>query len=472
VTQTLHWIVFVCIGYLGLVFLVDLILLAVSALENSRRLRQRRVEGLGAVFASDFVIPVSVVVPVYNEEKVVVPVVQSLLALDYPQHEVVLVDDGSRDETLALLEREFRLERRAIFTRQVFSHGEEPRTYRSAADPRLVVVHMPVNAGNKARALNVGLDFCRYPYVCCVDGDTIYRRDALVKAMAPVHRDPERVVGVTSRIGVSTRPEHGACGVRTEGAPKSSDRSFLGAFQHLEYLRSFLNDRLAWSRLGFMLCTSGAFMIYRRDVLEDVGGFSPNFSCEDLEITFRVHEHLLRTGRDYRVVALPDEVATTEGPANLRNLVSQRVRWQRVTLETIWHYRRMIGHPRYKAVGLVGAPFFLVSEALAPLFELLGTVSVVLAVVLGAFEWETFVSFVAVISLANAVLASAGVWLEDVTSRSYGPADLTRLLVLGPIELVAYRPVLAWARVKGTIGFLRGERGWGKFERNDRPTPA
>jgi poly-beta-1,6-N-acetyl-D-glucosamine synthase len=464
--KALYVMVLACFAYLAVIFVVDVVLLAVSALENGKRMRQRRGESLEAVFASDYAMPVSVVVPVYNEEAVIVPVVRSLLGLDYAQHEVVVVNDGSSDDTMALLQREFGLERRATFARQEYSRGTDPVTYRSRTDPRLVVVDGRVNRKSKALALNLGLDFCRYPYVCCVDGDTIYDRRALLRTMAPVHRDPERVVGVTSRIGVSTRPElHADAG---SGAGDVADMSFLGAFQHLEYLRSFLNDRLAWSRLGFMLCTSGAFMLYRRDVIDEVGGFSPDFSCEDIEITFRIHEHLLRTGREYRIVALPDKVATTEGPASPRALVSQRSRWQRVTLETIWHYRRMIGNHRYKAVGLVGTPFFCLSEALAPVFEVIGTLTVVLAVALGVFEWKECAAFLGVIAFANALLATAGIWLEDASSRAYRVRDLIGLIALGPLELLAYRPILAWARVKGTIGFLRRERAWGEFDRNDR----
>src|SRR5262249_38732644 len=188
------------------------------------------------------------------------------------------------------------------------------------------------------------------------------------------------------------------------------------------------------------------------------------------EITFRIHENLLRTGRDYRIVALPDKVATTEGPASPRALVSQRARWQRVTLETIWHYRGMIGNPRYKSVGLVGTPFFFLSEALAPVFEVIGTLTVVLAIALGVFDWKECAVFLGVITFANALLATAGVGLEDASSRDYRVRDIVRLVGLGPLELLAYRPILAWARVRGTIGFLRRERAWGKFDRNDRNT--
>ena len=132
----------------------------------------------------------------------------------------------------------------------------------------------------------------------------------------------------------------------------------------------------------------------------------------------------------------------------------------------------MIGNPRYRTVGLIGTPFFLVSEAFAPVFELAGVISLTGAVLLGVFQWQAFVGFLVLITFANALLTSAGIWLEDAANRSYSPRDLTRLLLLGPCELLTYRPILAWSRLKGTIGFLRRDRGWGKFDRNDRVPPG
>lgn len=460
-TGALGWLVLACASYLALVFAVDVVLLLAATVENAVRARQRRVESLEALRSSRFALPVSVIVPVHNEEAVVVPVVRSLLAFEYPELEVVVVNDGSSDATLDLLTEAFHLEPRALFARQVFSRGEDPVTYRSRLDGRLTVVDRPAGGGSKAAALNYGLDFSRYPYVLCVDGDTLYRPDALLRAMAAVHRDPS-VVGVTGRIGVSTHPERAAAG------EPGDERSLLGLFQHLEYLRAFLNDRLAWSRLGFMLCTSGAFMLWRRDVLEEAGGFSPEFSCEDIEITFRVHELMLRRRRRYRVVSVPDLVAVTEIPASLPALAAQRARWQRVTLETVWHYRRLIGRPRYGPVGLAGAPFFLVSEALAPLFELLGVASAALALGLGVFDWRDYVVLLLLVCFANAVLTTAAVWLEEAAAPTCDTRRLVLLLLLGPLEILLYRPILLWARLKGTIGFLRGDRAWAKFERNAR----
>jgi cellulose synthase/poly-beta-1,6-N-acetylglucosamine synthase-like glycosyltransferase len=276
---------------------------------------------------------------------------------------------------------------------------------------------------------------------------------------------------VTGHISVASHPE-GLIGARTEDR-EVIDATLLSNFQHLEYLRAFLNNRLAWSRLGFMLCASGAFNIWRRDILEEVNGWSTDFSSEDIELTFRVHELMRRTERPYRILSIPEMVARTEAPTRIRALVSQRVRWQRVTLETLWHYRRMIGNPRYGIVGIVGVPLLLTTEALAPVFEVVGFATLVTGVALGTFSWQVYLLFAGSMAFALAILTSAAVLQEDISTRAYRLRHLARLIALGPIELIVYRPILVWARLKGTVGFLRGHRGWDKFERNVRePVPS
>ena len=241
--------------------------------------------------------------------------------------------------------------------------------YRSRTHEHVKVIRKE-NQGTKADACNCGLNYARYRYLLLLDGDTLYEPDALLNCMRLAAGDPQRVIGITGHISVASRPET-TVGARVEDR-ELIDRTLLSNFQHLEYLRSFLNTRLGWSRLGFMMCVSGAFGLWRRDVVEEVGGWSTEFSCEDIELTFRVHEHMRRTGTPYRILSIPEMVARTEAPGRIGALVSQRARWQRVTLETFWSYRRMIFNPRYGFVGLVGIPLMLLSEAIGLLFELLG----------------------------------------------------------------------------------------------------
>ncbi|HZT91762.1 MAG TPA: glycosyltransferase [Gaiellaceae bacterium] len=454
----------VCIAYLVLVYAGYAFLVIFAALDNAIRNREANAENFDALESSRFTIPVSLLVPMFNEADVLGHVLPSLRGLRYPELEIIIVDDGSTDDTLARLQEELELEPVVRFERRVVETEPVRGTYRSRVDPRILVVSKE-NGGGKADANNCALNYARYRYVCCLDGDTIYMPDALLNTMRLVVRDPKRIVGATGHIAVATRPEQLAA---PPPGRAQIENGWISNFQHMEYLRAFLNNRLAWSRFNFMLCSSGAFAIWRRDVLEEVGGFSRDFSCEDIEMTFRVHDHMRRLGRDYRIISLPEIVARTEGPATLRGLIAQRERWQRVTLETMGHYRRALGRPRYGAFGLVGMPFFLLSEALAPAVEVTAFASLAAGVALHLFDWRLYLVYLATMAFANAVLTVGAVLMEDISTRAYRLSHLARLIALSPLEVVLYRPVLVVARLRAVRSWLGGDRSWGKLERNVR----
>lgn len=466
-TEILRWTVIACACYLGVTYLLYLVLAVVGLVENAMRRRESASEDYATLATSRFTIPVSVILAAYNEESAITPTVRSLLALDYPEFEVVVVNDGSRDGTLETLKSNFELAPYTTFSRRFVSTETVRAIYRSRSHPKLVVVDK--ENGGKADALNAGLNLARYRYVCGVDADTVFARDALLKGMRLVISDPAHVIGVTSHLTIAVDPEETMA--QPVGRRRVASRPFV-AFQHLDYLRAFFNNRLAWSRFDFMLCAVGAFQIWRRDVLEEVGGYARGFTCEDIELTFRVHERYLRLRRPYRIVCLPDNVGTTEGPDTVRKLISQRERWQRVIDESVWHYRGMIFNPRYRTVGMIGVPFYLVSEVIAPAFELVGVLSLTAAVALGLFHWTTFLLTLGVIAFANAALTASAILGDDLQSRVYRVSDIARLLLLAPLDLFVYRPFLMWARLKGTWRFLRRDKGWYKFERNARASPA
>ena len=455
--------VLVCLAYLVFTTAVYVTLTVIGAVESLVRKQESRTDDFATLGVSRFTIPVSIVVPAYNEERVIAATTRSMLELDYPEHEVIVVNDGSSDGTLAALIDAFGLQPYEAFVRHVFPHSDVRAMYRSPEHPNLVVVDK-VNGG-KADALNAALNVARYRYVCGVDADTWFDSKALLKGMRLAVQDPARVIGVTSHMTTARKPE---VAMSADPGRRRIDLHPLMAYQHLDFLRAFFNNRTAWSRGNYMLCSPGAFAIWRRDVLEEVGGYSRTFTCEDIEITFRIHEKYLREGRDYRILSLTDNVATTEGPDTVRKLVSQRERWQRVIDETVWHYRRMWFNRRYKSVGLVGTPFYLLTEVLAPAFEVLGLLALAGAVALGLFQPSTFVVMVAAIAFTNAALTASAILFEDLQSRSYRVRDLVILLLYTPLDVVVYRPILLWARLKGSLGFLRGDKAWHKFERNER----
>ncbi len=458
----LIWSMAVCVGYLLLVFAMYGVLVVFAAIESSIRAKQRDAEDFETLESSRFSLPVSVILPVFNEEQVLNGVLDSVFAMNYPELEVVIVDDGSTDGTFELLRERFDLRPKPTFFQRAVPTKHEITVYGSERDPRVRVATQA--NGGKADALNAGLNLCRYPYVLCLDGDTICREDALLSGMRIVVKDPERVIEVTSQIAIASRPEGNG-----NGGAEYVDNTVLSNFQHLEYLRTCLNGRLAWSHLCFMFCASGAYTLYRRETLVEAGGFSSDFSCEDIEMTFRLHERHLRARRAYRIVALPEPIVTTEAPDRLRSLVSQRERWQRVTLEVMWHYRRMLLNPRYGVFGLIGMPYFFLSEILAPFFETFALALIVLTVWQSDFSWPVYLVFLGTLSFANALLSASALLLDERSSSTYRLPHVVRLLALSPLELLIYRPVIVWARLLGTWRFFRGYQAWNAFDRNLRP---
>ena len=452
-----------CLLYLAILTLIFASLIGTAVRENRERVREASAEDFSIVRSSPFTIPVSVIAPAYNEEVCVSACVHSLLALDYPEYEVIVVNDGSTDGTLRRLIEDFELQPDAPLYRRVLDTSEIHQIYRSRLDPRLTVIDK-VNGG-KADALNAGANFARFRYVCCVDSDTVYNADAMLKGMRLVMPDPSRVVGVTSHVTLHSRPEHV---VRDEQGRMRVDRNVLVAYQLLDYLRAFVWARAAWSRSNYMLCSVGAFAIWRRDVLLELGGFSSKFTCEDIEFTFRVHEHFRRLGKPYRVQALAESVGVTEGPTSIRALVSQRARWQRVIDETVWHYRRMLCNRRYGTVGFLGMPYYLFAEVLAPVFQALAVLLIPIAAYAGVLRPVECLQMLVVVALGSAAFTCAAVLLQDRHRRAFAVGDLAYLLVLAPLDLFVYRPFIVWAQCKGTIDFLLGDRRWNKFERNPR----
>jgi cellulose synthase/poly-beta-1,6-N-acetylglucosamine synthase-like glycosyltransferase len=462
-TTALTIVVLACFAYLLLVTLIAVAFLVIGAFENAVRKHDAESNDFATLESSRFTIPVSVIVAAYDEEVVIEATIASLLAFDYPEFEVVVVNDGSSDETLERIRAAFGLVPYEMFVRRIFTTQPVRGIYRSPQHPNLVVIDK--ENGGKADSWNAALNVARYRYVCGVDADTVFDPKALLTAMRVATNDPARIVGVTSQITTARDP---ARVLSTPVGSRRVDGGLLGLYQHLDFVRAFLNNRLAWSRLGFMLCSPGGFQIWRRDVLEEVGGYSTSFTCEDIELTFRIHEVFRREGRDYEIRCLPDSVGVTEGPDDVAKLVSQRERWQRVINETVVHYRRMWFNPRYGSVGMVGAPFYLLTEVLSPAIELLALASLAAAVFLGIFDLEVFLVVVAAMAFINAALTAGAIFLDDVQSRLYRVRDLARLLFWAPFDMLLYRPIIAWARFKGSWRFLRGDKAWHKFDRNVR----
>jgi cellulose synthase/poly-beta-1,6-N-acetylglucosamine synthase-like glycosyltransferase len=213
---------------------------------------------------SDSTMPISLLVPAYNEETTIVENVRSLLSLHYPNFEVVVINDGSSDGTLKAVVEAFGLAPVQRYFKETVKHRPIRSLHGSARFPRLLVVDK--ENGGKSDALNTGINLSRKPVFCAVDADSVLEADALLRAIQPFAERPDRVVAVGGTIRLAN-----GCAVRSGrvvdiGLP----RSLLALLQVTEYLRAFLMARLAWSHVNALMLISGAFGIIRRDVAIDV----------------------------------------------------------------------------------------------------------------------------------------------------------------------------------------------------------
>jgi len=431
-----------------------------AALLGIRRdVRERGVDAPYNLHESPFVPGIAVLLPAYNEAPVIVSSIRSLLSVEYPNFEVVVVNDGSTDETLARVKEAFDLQR--VEAAYPLDPPCEPieAVYR-ATDADLVVLDK--ENGGKADALNAGLFFTDEPLFCAVDADTIIERNALLEVVRPFLRDPGRMLatggtvrvanGCTIRDGVVQR-------VRLSG-------SSLVNLQTMEYLRAFLAGRIGLSVMKSLLIISGAFGLFRTNAVRQIGGYSTDSITEDMELIVRLHREFAEQDREYRVEFIPDAVVWTEVPESRQVLSRQRSRWYRGLLESLLAHRAMIGRRKYGTVGLLALPFFVLVEAFGPLIEGAGYVLVPVAFLLGLLNVPFFLLFVAVAVGLGTLMSWLSAVSEVVSFRRYTrPRDIAAILAYGVLENVLYRQWKAFVAWKALGQFLRGDRSWGEMTR-------
>ncbi|HET8616567.1 MAG TPA: glycosyltransferase family 2 protein [Actinomycetales bacterium] len=438
-----------------------LLLIALAALEFGSLLRRVPFAGYDEAYASPLTLPVSVVVPAYNEQAGIVESVRGMLSLRYPQHEIVVVDDGSTDATVALLTSAFDLQpvpRRV--PDDVPTRGEVLEVLMSPIVPLTVV--RTTNSG-RSDSLNTGVNVARYPLVCFVDADSILDPEALLTVGKPFADDPVRVVGTGGVVRVVNDCSVSFGRVVDVRVPQG----WLPRIQVVEYLRAFLMGRTGWSRLRALTIISGAFGMFRRDVVVDVGGLDPTNLGEDFDLVTRIHRRMHDLKRPYRVVFVAEPVVWTEVPATVGVLRRQRKRWHRGLTQTLWRHKRMLLNPRYGRIGLVALPYLVVFELLAPVLELLGLVAIVVGLTIGAVNLPFALLFALVAFGYSFFLTVASLTLEEFSFHRYRRwGDLGWLVMATMAENLGYRQLTAVWRLEGLWEELRG-RGyeWGAMTR-------
>jgi cellulose synthase/poly-beta-1,6-N-acetylglucosamine synthase-like glycosyltransferase len=441
-----------------------LALMAIASVDLVKHQRRQPLAGSDDTYRSPLTQPVTVLMPAYNEGPGIVSAVQAVLALRYPSVEIVVIDDGSADDTFDRLAAEFDLvEVRRVVPREVPFRGAVLSVHVPRAGPDNLVVVRKANGG-KADALNVGINLARSPLICMVDADSVLDPDTLLSVGKPFGDDVERVAAT----GGIVRVVNGCQVLAGRVVEARVARNWLCRIQVVEYLRAFLLGRTGWSRLGALTIISGAFGLFRRDLLVEVGGLDPDCIGEDAELVVRLHHHLRRRRLPYRIVFVAEPVSWSEVPFTGVDLARQRRRWHRGLTELLYKHRRMILNPRYGRIGLFALPYVVVFEFLGPMVELAGVILVPAGQVLGAvdtgFAWRFLL-----VSYCYACLVSViALAIEELTFHRYHRwGDLGAILAAAVLENVGYRQFTAWHRLRGAWAAIRRHpSAWGAQTRS------
>ena len=409
---------------------------------------------------------ISIVAPAYNEEKTIITNVNSLLSLEYPDYEVVIVNDGSKDKTLELLIQEFDL------VKVPYAYIEKIKTkpfravYKTKSDnpvyKRLTVVDKE-NGGTKADASNAGVNVVSNKYFVCTDVDCILDKYALYRIIWPVMQSQRRVIAVSAAMRMSN-----GCIVKDGQMKKTrAPRTLIPLFQDLEYARSFLVGKSALASINALQNVSGGFGMFETEVVIKAGGYDGDSFAEDMDMIARMIRYMCDSGEDYRIIQIPETCCWTEGPPTLKVLSRQRTRWGRGLLQFFVVHHDMLWNRTYRKYGNLTLPYIMIFELLAPVIEFTGYLMVLYLFLISAVNYHTiWVAFLGLYAFAQ--MLTTCVVSFDVYAGTPFPKRSNYILffVASLLEPIIYHPLNVFFSLRGYVRHLTGRRMvWGNMTR-------
>ncbi|TDG36130.1 glycosyltransferase family 2 protein [Pedobacter changchengzhani] len=406
---------------------------------------------------------ISMLAPAYNEGANIVENVRSLLSIHYANLELIIINDGSKDDSLAKLIEVYDLYKVDYFVNQQIATKAVRGVYKSrkAIYRKLIVVDK--ENGGKADALNVGLNIAQKDYLVCIDVDCVLVQDALLKLAKPfLEYNKKKVIATGGVVRIAND-----CEIKNGKLIKVNLPSgFLPLAQTLEYIRSFLLGRMAWSRLNGLLLISGAFGAFDRDIAIKAGGYDHNTVGEDMELVVRMRRYMEERNLPYVVSFIPDPLCWTEAPSTFKILGRQRNRWTRGTIETLKIHKKMFFNRKYHILGMISYPYWFFFEFLSPIIEFFGFIGFVIFSLLGLTDYKFFVSLFALVFSFGFLYSSFAIFMEVLTYNQYKRRrDILRLVLTAFGEAFIFHPFIVWSAIKGNIDLLRNKSAWGEMTR-------
>ncbi|AWW32945.1 glycosyltransferase family 2 protein [Echinicola strongylocentroti] len=445
------------------VIVIYMSITALSGLELMEQAKKNKFVDYKDVITTPVAPGVSILAPAYNEGKSLVQNVRSLLSLHYSKYEVIIINDGSKDDSIDILVKHFDLKKTDYAFDPAIDTQPVKAIYRSKNPSFSKLIVVDKENGGKADALNAGINVANQELIACIDVDCILSPDSIIRMLRPfLEETNRRVIAVGGGIGIANN-----CDIKDGTVVKYRvPKTLLGRFQVVEYFRSFLLGRMAWSRVNGLLLISGAFGFFDKELVKKVGGYFPKTVGEDMELVVRMRRYMEEQKVPYKVAFVSDPLCWTEVPETEEVLSKQRNRWMRGTIETLQLHRKMQLNPKYGVTGMISFPFWTLFEKNAPIIEFLGLIYTFILICMGEFSAVYFISLFVLIYFFSVMLSSFSILFEELSFKKYrGKGELRKLIITVMKEPFFVHPKLMLWCIKGHWNFVKGIGGWGEMVR-------
>ena len=454
------------LSYATALFLAYLLIGILSTYELSAYIKKNKHFRYSTIRSYKVLPSVSIIAPSYNEEENIVDNIRSLLSLQYPKLEVIIVNDGSTDNSIEKVIKHYNLVKVNYAFNETIKTEKIKAIYKSTNNAYSNLIFIDKDNGGKADALNAGINMSRSELFLAIDVDCIIEHDAILRMVKPfLEEDKKQVIASGGVIRVAN-----SCEVKDGRIAKVNyPKNIWAKFQVLEYFRAFTLGRMAWSKINGLLIISGAFGLFDKKIVQAVGGYDTTTVGEDLELIVRMRKYMHRVlKKKYKIAFIPDPLCWTEVPSNVKMLARQRNRWTRGSIDTIIKHKSMFLNPKYGRIGLISFPYWVIFEWFAPILETIGLIYLIFALSLGMVNYQIFMFLLLFVFSFSLAFSSFAVFYETYLFNKYkGSKFLFKAIFIAMIEMIVFHPMNVYFALKGNYDFFikHNRKGWGEMKR-------